>query len=1209
MILMLPAEQPRSHLAQNAGWRLVRTGALIGVGWAGLVLCGADPTGGISETPLAPAIGPRGPTMFAPLRPEDTGVSTENRYADPKMWGEFYQEFLFGALGTGVAIGDFDNDGRPDIFAVSKTESCRLFRNLGGFKFEDVTDKAGVADVGPAAMIWKQGVSFADVNNDGWLDIYVCRFNAPNLLYINQRNGTFKEMARAHGLAISDSSGMAAFCDYDRDGWLDVYVATNLLDNIKHPKGQRGHLLRNKGDGNFADVTDQAGIGGESQSHSATWWDQDSDGWPELYVANDYGVPDKLYHNNRDGTFRDVINEVLPHTAFSAMGSDLGDVNNDGLMDFIVGDMAATTHQKDQRGPADSRGRDEEPMDGAAVTPKYHRNALLLNTGMGRMQEAAFLAGIAVTGWTWSLRFEDLDNDGRLDFHVCNGMIKEENVDVNTRMMKAESTAERVRIMRDSPAINESNLAFRNCGDLEFKDVSVAWGLDQKGISFGSAFGDLDGDGDLDLVYANYQGSIALLRNDCATGHRVIFDLRGTVSNRYGVGATVRLESAAGVQVRQLAGARGYMSSSEPAAHFGLGPDAAIKRLVVSWPSGHRQTFENLPADRRFVITEPGAPARWSDATQPVVERQFEALIQPALFSKNERFDEVAQQRLLPIRLNRRGPGLAIGDLNGDGIDDLFLAGTTLSTAQLLVQDVPGHFSAPVPVRALGNEPVDQGPPLIFDASGDGLNDLLITKGGNSLPAGAPEYQARLYFNDGHGSMQPAPAGTLPGLSISAGAAVAADFDRDGQLDVFIGGRVEPGQYPETPRSVLLANRAGRFVDATESIAPGLSKVGMVTSALWSDADNDGWLDLLLTLDWGQVKYFHNNRGQALEDWTEQGGFAAAGTGWWTSLATADFNGDGRPDYAVGNLGLNTQYQASAQRPAMLFRGDFIGNGQTQLIEAYYEEGRLYPWRCRRDLGAAVPSILKRYPRNDFYARAALGELLGDDKLAAAQRLAATEFRSGVFLSQPDGRHRFASLPRLAQIAPLQGMVAGDFDGDGRADLYAVQNSHAPIAAVGRFAGGLSQLMRGDGHGNFTPVPPSESGLVVPGDAKALVVLDLDADGWPDFFVTRNNSTTQAFRNRGVIGHNSLRVNLRGPAGNPTAVGARITLELKDASVQTGEIQAGSGYSSQSIAACFFGFPDGNPPVKINVRWPWGPVTGHSVQAHVSSITLAAPGL
>ncbi|HWA87072.1 MAG TPA: VCBS repeat-containing protein, partial [Opitutus sp.] len=545
-------------LAQNgAGLRVFSVARAIGrtAGVVALVTAaaagGATGEAGLSAARLAAPGAPEGRTMFVQLPPERTGIRTENKYDDPRMWADLYQEFEGGSIGTGVAIGDYDGDGRPDIFVVSKTESCRLFRNLGDFKFEDVTAKAGVADAGAAARVWKSGATFVDVNNDGRLDLYVCRFDAPNLLYINQGDGTFKEMAHAYGLDIRDASVMAAFCDYDRDGWLDVYIATNMLNAAAHPNGQRGRLLHNNRDGTFTEVTDAAGIAGEAQSHSATWWDYDDDGWPDLYVANDYGVPDKLYHNNHDGTFTDAINRAVPHAAHFSMGADVGDVNNDGLIDFLVADMAATSHYKDEHSIAEARGKSAEPPS-PEIAPKYMRSALLLNTGTGRCLEAGYLAGIAATDWTWSPRFEDLDNDGRLDYYVTNGFNRDPSPDMHERSMRAESTAARIRILRNSPILPETHWAFRNLGDLRFENVSAKWGLDQKGVSFGAAFGDLDGDGDLDLVYSNFQSGVTVLRNDCTTGHRVMIDLRGTVSNRFGVGATVRIESASGVQASQL---------------------------------------------------------------------------------------------------------------------------------------------------------------------------------------------------------------------------------------------------------------------------------------------------------------------------------------------------------------------------------------------------------------------------------------------------------------------------------------------------------------------------------------------------------------------------------------------------------------------------------------------------------------------------------
>jgi hypothetical protein len=1191
-------------VAARALWSGWTAALLLAVG-----VTAAEPVDGLVGTPLAPHPHARGATMFTELPPDETGVRLENRYDDPRMWAQLYQEFEGGSIGTGLAIGDYDGDGRPDLFAVSKTESCRLFRNRGGFKFEDVTDRAGVADVGPAAAIWKNGVTFVDVNNDGALDLYVCRFDAPNLLYINQRDGTFKEMAHAYGLDVKDASVMASFADYDRDGWLDVYVAMNMLSSTTAPNGQRGRLFHNNRDGTFTDVSARAGMLGEAQSHSATWWDFDNDGWPDLYVANDYGAPDRLYHNNRDGTFTDQLPTVLPHTGFYSMGSDLGDVNNDGRLDFLVADMAATSHLRDQQTIAESRDKSEDVPEG--VAPKYRRSALFINTGTGRFQEAAILAGIEATDWTWSPRFADLDNDGRVDFFVTNGFNRDPSPDMHQRSMRAETTAERIRILKSAPVLNQTHLAFRNRGHLQFESIGPAWGLDRTGVSFASAFGDFGGDGNLDLVYSNYEANVSLFRNDCDTGHRVMIALRGTVSNRFGIGALVKLETAAGMQAEQLWLARGYMACSEPVLHFGLGPETVIHRLTVTWPSGHVQTFTNVAADQRLTITEPSAPPPpLAREDPPLPHGQFVDVSLAtglSVASREELVEETAQQRFLPIRMNRRGPALAVGPLRPGQPDDIIVGGTTVAPLQHLQRSGTDSFKvAEGSPLATGTE-INDGPVLLLDVNGDGALDVLVTKGGNSLPPGLPEYQPRLFLNDGQGQLVPAPDDPVPPVTVSIGAAVAADWNRDGQVDVFLGGRVLTGQYPDAPPSTLLVNHRGRFEDVTDALAPGLRQVGMVTSALWSDVDGDGWSDLLLTLEWGPVKYFHNREGQGFDDWTDRAGFGAAGDGWWTSLAGADFNGDGRIDYVVGNIGLNTPYRASPSQPTLLYSGDFKGDGSSQLIEAICEGGKIYPRRTRRFLATAIPSLMKRFPLNATYAEATLAEVFGAGKIAAARRWAATELRSGVFLSQPDGTFRFAPLPHEAQIAPIQGIVAGDLDGDGHADIYAVQNMFGPVAPTGRFDGGLSQLLRGDGHGHFTIVPPADSMLVVPGDAKAAVTFDLDQDGWPDLLVSRNNGSTLAFRNTPVAGRHALRIDLHGQGGNPSAIGAQVTLELVSGRRQVAEVYAGSSFYSQSSAACFFGYPDGERPSRVTVRWPRGKSTVQEVPAGAAILPITEP--
>ena len=1148
----------------------------------------------LSARPLAARSVGSGSTLFTQLAASATGIVVLNNYDDARIWGERYNEFPVGAIGTGVAVGDFDGDGKPDLFVVSKTESCRLFRNLGNWKFADVTAQAGVEDRGEAARVWKQGATFVDVNNDGLLDIYVCRFGAPNLLYINQGDGTFKEEAAQRGLAVNDASAMAAFCDYDGDGWLDVYVQTNVRDVASHPNGQRDYLFHNNGNGTFTDVTEKAGIRGEAHGHSVSWWDFDGDGRPDIYVANDFSAPDVLYHNNGDGTFTNVIDRVMPCQPYHSMGADVGDVDNSGRLSLFVGEMARSSHQREYRTIAETRSHPKEEEIEAAGVPQYMRNMLYINTGTGHFIEAAQMMGLARTDWTWAARFEDFDNDGRVDLFLTNGMVREyDNVDLRTRMMLTESSDDRIRLMRDAPIAPDTHFAFRNLGNLRFEDVSKAWGVAQTEVSFGAATGDFDGDGDLDLVYTNYQGGLTVLRNDSQTGHRLIVALRGTRSNRFGVGATVRIQTVSGSQIRTLTLARGYLSSSEPVLHFGLGEVNVINTLTVTWPDGRSQTFHNIVGDQRVTITEdadaasseavkpPLAPALFSDVT---------AKLGVAVTAREAAVEETNTIAFSPFRFNRRGPALAVARPRAGVRDEIIFGGTTLDPRRIALTQDGIHISVE---SALTNEDesrkINDGPILSFDADGDGREDLLVTKSGTTAVAGSQNFQPQLWLRDTEGGWHPAAASAMPAFPVAVGAVAAADFDRDGRLDLFIGGRVRVGQYPLPPRSAIWMNRGDHFEDVTGAIAPGLREVGMVTSALWTDVDGDGWVDLLIATEWGGVRCWRNLEGRGFVDASEQFGFSTAGAGWWTSLAAADFNGDGRVDYVVGNVGLNTRYSASSDQPALMWVGKFSAKPGQSMIEGYYEHDSLYPWRTRRELSLKIPEISKRFPENDAYARATLPEIIGADKLASAQRFAATELQSGVFLSQPNGKYIFQPLPRIAQIAPLQGIVAGDLDGDGWADIYAVQNSYAPIYSVGRFSGGLSQFLRGDGRGGFAAVEPDVSGLVVPGDAKALVLADLHQQGAPTLIVSRNNETALAFEPRLASHHTLFGVNLHTKQpGNFSGIGARVTVTLQSGVTESSELYAGSGYESQSSATLFFGYVSENPPATIQVRWPDG---------------------
>ncbi|HEU5078752.1 MAG TPA: FG-GAP-like repeat-containing protein [Opitutaceae bacterium] len=1161
-----------------------------------VVLASARGEEALQKSAFAAPSPPSGKALFSKLSAAATGLVVENAYDDPEMWGNRYRAFMGGGMGSGVAAGDFDGDGKVDLYVSTKTKPGRLFKNLGNWRFEDVTEKAGLSEERSLLSwmknavskseppVWRQGAVFADVDNDGFLDLYICRNNAPNLLYINQRNGTFKEEGAERGLNLVDGSVMAGFADFDRDGWLDAYVVTNQIDGTERG-GRPNRLFRNTGQGRFVDVTGSAGIKATTFGHAATWFDYNEDGWPDIYICNDFSGPDYLYRNNKDGTFTNVLNEVVPHTPYSSMGADAGDINNDGHIDLLIADMATTTREKDRRGLAASRDDMLRTGANARTAPQYMRNALLLNTGAGVFGEAACWAGLEATDWTWSVRFEDFDNDGWIDLHVTNGMVREaNNADLLSRMMRALSDQERINVIKKSPALDEENLAYKNIHGTSFQPVTELWGLGERGVSFGAATADFDNDGDLDLAYINYNGGLSVFQNNTTGSHRAQIRLHGTRSNRFGVGAVVRLETRAGTQSRTLIAARGYASGSELVAHFGLGLETNITSLTVEWPSGIVQRFSDLPADNAYTITENNQDSGQPASLNVSIFQARGAEVGLEVKDQSDLAIPDREQAFIPFRTDRRGPGIAVADVDGDGHDDIYLAATTGSPARML-RWANGHFIEHA-VGGITPTKVEDGPALFMDVDGNGTRDLLVTKSSARTLEWPAGFRPVLYSNDGHGAFTATDA--LPELSINVGAACAADIDGDGDLDLFLGARSIPGRYPDTPQSALLRNDHGHYTDITAQSA-GLGQIGLVKSALFRDVDGDGRSDLIVAVEWDYVRYFHNDGAGAFSDQTEKAGFSTGGRGWWNGLACADFNRDGRPDFAVGNLGLNTTYRASPQHPALLYSGDFSGKGTRTLAEAVYDGGQLFPLRSRADISTKLPSVLRRYPNNNDFARATLADVYGDKNLAAATLYKADNFASGVFLSQPDGGYRFEAFPREAQIGPMQGIVAGDLDGDGLTDVCAVQNFDG---AMPHFDGGVGAFLKGKGEGKFEALPPKTSGVVIPGNAKALVLLD-EGDHKPSLFLTRHGDASEYLSNRSDESR-WLEIKLIGAAGNPDGIGSSVTLEFSASPKLTQEIGLGDGWLSQSSPVVFAAVPPGETIVAASVRWPDGTVTRHA---------------
>ena len=1081
----------------------------------------------------------RTPPLFELLPPDRTGVTFVNRLPDDTAVNIL--SYLYYYDGGGVAVGDINNDGLPDLYFTSNVGPNRLYLNKGNYRFEDVTDRAGVAD--PDG--WKTGVTMADVNGDGYVDIYVSGVDFPtmhghNVLYINNGDGTFTDRTKEYGLDFAGFSTQALFFDYDGDGDLDMYLLTHSPHPEPSPgppaRAATGHsrggggdrLYRNEG-GHFVDVSERAGLrrGDTRYGLGVVATDLNGDGCPDLYVANDFQEDDFLYINNCNGGFTESLAAAIGHTSHASMGVDAADVNNDGRPDIVVLDMLPD-QEKILKTSANAESWDVYLAKVAAgYHPQYARNTLQLNRGKGRFSEIGYLAGVYATDWSWAPLVADLDNDGYKDLFITTGIYRRPNdldylAYVGNPVVQA-SLKEGVggtftgTVIRKMPQVATPNYAYRNNGDLTFTDQARAWGLGQPGFSNGAAYVDLNNSGALDLVVSRINAPAAIYRNrarELTGNHYLQIVLKGGGANTAGIGAKVIVKQGGKVQMLEEFPTRGFQSSVDPRLHFGLGPAQQIDSLAVIWPDRRRQVLTGVAADRTVTLSQ-------GDATLPLLPHLPPVPPVPPLFTdvidrlridykhKENTFYDFHREPLIPHLLSAEGPALAIGDVNGDGLDDIYVGGAKWQGGRLFLQRRDGTFQAS-PQRAFQadslSEDVDA---VFFDANGDGHPDLYVVSGGNEFSRDDAPLQDRLYLNDGHGHFA-RDSLALPPLSESGSCIVPGDFNGDGHLDLFVGRRVVARGYGLTPRSYLLENDGrGHFRDVTLDKAPQLAQAGMVTSAAWVDYDHDGKLDLIVTGEWMPVRVFHQENGR-LVDRTREAGLAGT-EGWWNSVTVADVNGDGQPDLVLGNLGLNSYLRASPAEPARLYVYDFGHTGGLEQILTTYKHGVSYPVAGRDELLSLIPPLRKRYATYANFGASRVEDIFSTDDLAHATIREAHFFASSVALNNGNGTFTLRPLPVEAQFAPIRAALAGDFDGDGHIDLLVAGNDYSSPPVLGRYDASFGLLLRGVGDGGFEAVDMEQSGVLIDGQVRHMGWLR-QAGGRRLVVVARNNDRLQVLR-------------------------------------------------------------------------------------------------
>jgi len=1028
--------------------------------------------------------------------------------------------------GGGVGIIDVNNDGLQDIYFAGNLVKDRLYLNEGNLKFKDISESAGIS----TDPTWSSGIAVVDINADGYQDVYVCKFlyddksKRTNKLYINNKDNTFTESAAEYGLNDDGYSVMANFFDYDQDGDLDAYVANQppytkeLKKKVKPTDFQfTDKLYRNDG-GKFTNVTKAAGVMGVNYSLSATVNDFNGDNLPDLYVASDYEEPDMLYQNNGDGTFTNVADDALKHMSNFSMGADVADINNDGHMDIFTADMTAEDNFRNKTNMSSMAVEKFWGLVAAGYHYQFMFNSMQLNNGNGTFSEMAQMAGISKTDWSWAPLFVDADQDGQKDLFVTNGILKEiRNKDYLKKLEKKVKAKQKelgknvalnpLELTKMAPSVKIKNKAYRNLGDLTFEAKTDDWGFGKAGWSQGMAYADLDNDGDLDMIISNTNEVADIYENQANTtdNHYISVKVKGIPNNTSGTNTKVKIIYGSNQQIVEITPYRGYMSSCESVAHFGLGTTATIDRLEIIFPNRKTMIKTNVPADQKLIIDyDPSASA---NSTASTIAPIFSETNQnTSIVYQDNEYDDYKREVLIPYKASMLGPHVAQGDIDGDGDDDFYISGPALHAGQLAIQQADGSFTMRSQAVLEKYRNIEDGCAEFIDVNGDGALDLFICGGGSEYQAESAAYQDRIFLNNGKGEFLE--SDILPPTTVSSGSVTAHDYDGDGDVDLFVGGRQYPGKYGQKVSSTLFQNDGGKFTDVTPAF---LKNLGMVTGSTWADVDGDGAAELITCGEWMPIQIHRSVNGN-LE--ATKNSSLTNSEGLWNTIQAADIDGDGDIDLIAGNYGLNYKYKASQKAPLELYVDDFDDNGSNDVYLGYHDEsdGKLYPVRGRQCSSEQMPFVEEKFANYEEFGKATIIDVL-DGKMDGTTKLKAHTLAHSIFLNDGKGNFEMKRLPNRSQIAPIYDMVVRDINGDGHIDILAGGNFHQREVETTRSDAGIGTLMLGGGDGSFSVAPPISVGILANNDVRALAWLK-NKSGKDILAVANNGSRMQFYQHR-----------------------------------------------------------------------------------------------